>query len=199
MKHRLMARAMNAMSRMQRGYETPFLDVLLEQRGVVEGMKCLLAIDRLAEEVHSRFGERDGHWVLAVSSMWNGCDHCSIGHAFAGNLAHFDAGSELFPVDERELGTLMEKRDAEVVATLSGRLEEAGFERLAGLTRRALALREGEPPQGADDELLLECLRAYEWMNYCSVTPQPPESFEPLSARAKDGELRRRYRAAREA
>ncbi len=194
---RLVLRAINGFSKLTYGYDAPFLEEIVKVYGMREGFKRASSIEEIIDRFETKLGERDGHIVLGYASLWNGCEFCSLGHIYAGNLAHFRDTGELFPLDEQVLrAKLREGDDAEILEYTAASLPE--HSRLRELLLRQFELKSGAAPgDNEDDELLAASIAAYDWLNHCSIYGDPGVPLVALSPLQKQRTLRRLYNKAR--
>ncbi len=197
LRERLILRAVSGLSKISVGYNPPFLDEIVKVYGVREGFKRAASLEELVKRFETLLGERDGHIVLGYASLWNGCEFCSLGHVYAGNLAHFRDTGELFPLDEHVLRIKMrEGDDQEILEYTTTSLP--GHDRLRELLVRQFELKAGADPGGnEDDEMLSASIAAYDWLNHCSIYGDPGVPLVALSPLQKQSTLRRLYDKAR--
>jgi hypothetical protein len=204
LRHRALARIFNAMGWVANGYTAPFTSELLRSYGVRGMVERTSAIAELAALVEAELGERDGHLLLGFASLWNGCAVCSLGHVYAGNLAHFRDHGALLPLEERDLHRrMLRDTDDELFEHIEGCFQAPSDARLLGLTRRLYTIKRSGEDDGVDErpgdtEMLTAVISAYDWMNLCTIYGEgddpPLIAFSRLN---RSFGLRSRYARAR--
>jgi len=194
---RAMVELANFIGRRTEGYAVPFLATVLQEHGILDGMSRLNALAGLMTAAEQDLGERDAHLLVGFASLFNACEFCSVGHVYAAALAEFDETGGVFPIDEADVRRWLDKRDHEVLGEAEARLAPKRYADSRRWLRRLYELKSGDAATDSVDRLLVRIVAAYDWLNFCSVTPDDEEHVPPLSKRAKDTKLIERYRAAR--
>lgn len=196
---RLGASAMRLMNRITQGYDPVFLSQLLHQLGPGELMRWGEEVTAIVEALEAELDPACAQHVIAFAALLNGCRVCSVGHMYAGNLELFDATGRLFPVDERDVFSLQQLEDDELLWELSASLKDGyvdTFERIAQLYELKTDVRSART---ALDHLLLRAVAAWDILADSTVlcTVEDPANIDPLTPIAKNKSLRRRYAVAR--
>jgi hypothetical protein len=195
---RTVARLVRLLARLRHGYDVPFVDAIVRRHGWRAACRRLRALGSISARLEQRFGERDGHLLLAFSAVWHHCLFCAVGHLRAANLAHFHLTGELSAFDEALLPELVGGRDDTARERFSAlcRGDELGSVR--DLLSRQRSLCDGShAPGGEEDELLCSSLDAYDGSDHGAPSSASQEVIPPLSHRVRDLDLRGRYEQAR--
>lgn len=192
----LRTRAMAFSGWLFEGYEVPFIEELVRTYGLRRIAAWGSRMGRVREDVHRRWGHRDGQTLIAFAAFWEGCTVCSRGHLYAANLLRFREDGSLFPLHHTQLRALQARPDAEVLAWLEEHLAPTHPGLLATL-QRLYALRAAHAlPESADDHLLHDILEAWGIMADCSVTVDPDDVPALHAAVTRDTALQQRYAEA---
>ncbi|MBC8068883.1 MAG: hypothetical protein IAG13_11165 [Deltaproteobacteria bacterium] len=195
---RTIAWLVGRLARLHYGYEVPFVDTIVRQHGWRAACRRLAALGRTLTRIEQRFGERDGHLLLAFSAVWHGCLACAVGHVRAANLAHFHLTGELSPLDESMLPDLLGVRDSGAHTRFSALCTGGQIGSLGELLARQSALHDGTLAVVSDeDELLRSSLDAYDGSDRSPLAARTAVTIPRLSHRARDLDLCGRYELAR--
>jgi hypothetical protein len=188
--------ALTMLSELSEGYSIEFLDELVRQHGISGFFKWAQATNRCWMTLVDRYGEADAHLLAFYASMGNGCHYCAHGHLLAHNLQYFEERTELYPIDEAEVETMMMERDPALLDVFRKRLSAPHHQKALKLMERIHALRSGGPlVADEEDPYLRQAIALYEWVNECSIVAVGLSP--PLGAIAKKKVLRSRYAQAR--
>jgi hypothetical protein len=193
---------MGRLQRIQAGYDTPFIEELAVVLGPRSFFRWAQDVTKTIELLQKRFGEAEAQFLIGWAATWNGCQFCSVGHVYAGNLLWFRRHGRLFPLDERDVPALATHTDAEMLAEILRRLApDPDTSAVQAALRRMFELKMGTPqPAGADDDILRATIASWDLINECSILvgiDAPVNEVPPLWPIAKDKQLRRLYAEAR--
>jgi hypothetical protein len=193
---RLVAGAMNVLTRRTQGYSVDFLPEVIRTHGLRGMVKFMGAVGKASGQFLSHYSERDAQALIAFAALWNGCAFCSRGHMLAANLYHFRDTGELFPIGETDVARLQRMTDPDALAAIREKLGP-GCAPLLALVERQYALKsgtaEGTTP---DDDWLRGAIAIWDWLNECTIVSNL-DRVDPLAPIARDHGLRDRYDAAR--
>lgn len=193
---RAIAWLVGRLARLRYGYEIPFVDAFVREHGWRAACRRLAGLGRTLTRIEQRFGERDGHLLLAFSAVWHGCLACAVGHLRAANLAHFHLTGELSPLDEATLPDLLGARDASARTRFTALCTGGPLGSLRELLARQEELHDGSRAVVTDeDELLRSSLDAYDGSDRDPLGARA--AIPRLSHRARDVDLCGRYELAR--
>ncbi len=198
---RLGAKAMRSMSKVLLGYDPVFIEEMLNMMGSsgvrVWGERLQDTMNQLDE----RFGHHEAQHIVSFAAMLNGCPFCSIGHMYAGNLYLFaEDENSLYPIDERDVLSLQELPDEQLMAEFTKRLQGTPFAPTLAHYERLYALKfGGAQAESREDELFLAAIGVWDLLTECTILSEgiEPANIDPLAEIAKDRRLIERYHAAR--
>jgi hypothetical protein len=193
---------MGRLQRMQAGYDTPFIEELASVLGPRGLFRWVKDVTKTIELLQRRFGEAEAQLLIGLAATWNGCQFCSVGHVYAGNLLWFRRYGRLLPLDERDVPALAKHTDDEMLAEVLRRLSgDPDTSAIQTALRCMFELKMGtRQPTSADDDILSAAIASWNLINECSILvgiDAPAQDVPPLWPIAKDKELRLRYAEAR--
>ena len=190
-----------SVTRILHGYDIAFLDDMVSTLGIAGMREWGQRLDAVRTRAEQELGPAKGQHAIAFVALLNGCPFCSVSHLYAGNLALFSDSGILFPIDERDVPRIQRLQDPDLLRQLAADLE--GHPETLAMFRRLYALK-FNTAVGAEeptDDLLRAVILLWDVVVECTILQDDvdPERIDPISALAKDSELRRRYREARDA
>lgn len=145
-------------------------------------------------------GEVRTHLLCLAISLLNDCEYCSVAYGYALELAYVHEHGRLFPIGEREIGTLRGMPPAVIRYHLIEAAQNAGLHAdVASLDRTiTLVLCEDRRPTDLDDIRIAHLVRMISRLNSIAIASgiAPDEAPTPLN---KDRALKLRLAMLRNA
>lgn len=152
------------------GFQPNLMPHLIAQRGAAAGLSWFVRNMPRYELTRRAFGPIRTHILATTISIFNGCEYCTYGHAYALELCYLNEHGSLFPLDESEFIALGQLSESEASAGIERALNAAGLGADVDIVRRLLALRTGSLlPEDADDRRLQHLLEMLGVLNSCGI------------------------------
>jgi hypothetical protein len=195
---RVAVRLLEAITRRYWGFTCTILQPLVEQLGPVRSVRWWLSNSRRYGRAEHEFGPMRLHLALTTISMFNGCQYCTHGHAYALELHHLRAHDKLFPIDTDTMTAWCGMPRTELRARLREALVEADLPVELIWVDRVLDLADGGKPIDGQEMLLARLVSVIETLNAVGIAGQPEldEAHDPLN---KDARLKTKLATMRAA
>lgn len=194
-----LATGMNLVNERTAGYKAPFIEEAFQSLGTQGFFRWAGQVTQVVKRLEAEYGGAHAQHIIAFTALWNGCEFCSVGHLYTGNLLLFAETGALFPIAETEVPRLRQLTDDEGLAELRTRLGGTQHGLLLQLLERVYALKAGTADESSPDTPVLRAaISAWDWTNECSISTLGIRDVPALTEINKDTALKERYRAARE-
>lgn len=196
---RLGTRLARGATKILHGYDVAFLDDMVSTLGLAGMREWGERLEQVSARAEQELGPVRGQHAIAFVALLTGCPFCSVSHLYAGNLVLFAETGAVFPIDERDVRRIQRLQDPDLLRQMADDL--AAYPETLAMFHRLYALKFNRATGvESEDDVLRAVISLWDVVVECTILQDDlePAEIDPIHPLAKDAELRRRYREARE-